>query len=225
MIADLLPEKTRDRCWTCRRAQVTCLCAQVKSFSAQIQLVLLVHPRENRNAIGTARIAHLCVSNSILIEGNGFKFDQDPKIQHFTRSDPYHAVILYPGREAVNLSQISQAAARTHFPRDKKLVVFVIDGTWALAKKMIQRSEILRSLPQISFTPEHASSYRIRVEPAFHCVSTVEAVHQILGKLEGTRPEHANLLGVFDQMVEVQIDYEAKFGSPKTREKRNPCIA
>jgi len=181
--------------------------------------VFLVHPRENRNAIGTARLAHLGLANSVLIEGNGFRFDQDPKIREFVSLTEFYPVVLYPGAGSLNLSAINTGECREAFPKNKKLVVFVIDGTWSLAKKMIQRSEILKALPQISFTPEKPSNYRIRVEPAFHCVSTIEAVHQILGKLEGHHLRHDQMLRVFNLMVEVQIAYELKSESPKTRLK------
>jgi len=81
------------------------------------------------------------------------------------RTDPLglDPVLLYPGREATNLSDptgagfaefASQVAAR-------RLVVFLLDATWSLGRKMLRLSPSLQRLPRIMFTPSAPSRYII----------------------------------------------------------------
>ena len=193
----------REQCWECRRSRKSCLCSKIKPFKSQPLIVLLVHPRESRNSVGTARIAHLCLSNSILIQGDGFGFDQNPKIRALVEDPRNLPFVLYPGEKAEDLSTFDKNPGDPH----QRFVIFVIDGTWSTAKRMIRRSEILMNLPQIRFQPTSASTYRIRKEPAFECVSTVEAVHTLLREFEGPRVQHENLLQVFDAMVDFQLQF------------------
>ena len=66
---------------------------------------------------------------------------------------------------------------------------------------------MLAALPQIRFTPPTPSNYRIRKEPAEHCVATVEALAQVLGALEGDPERFAALRRPFDAMIDTQLHY------------------
>jgi DTW domain-containing protein YfiP len=85
-------------------------------------------------------------------------------------------------------------------------VVFVIDGTWACAKTMVSRSRNLMSLPQICFTPARTSEYQFRRQPHALCLSTIEAVHQILEILE-PEVDPSPLIELFRNMVKKQVTY------------------
>src|SRR5262249_39119653 len=82
-----------------------------------------------------------------------------------------------------------------------------LDGTWWQARKLLRRNAVLAGLPQIRFTPPAPSNYRIRREPADHCVATVEALAQVLGALEGDPARFAALLRPFEAMIDTQIHY------------------
>jgi len=189
----------RPVCWTCRQAGAGCFCAHVKPFDPGVQFVILIHPIEARRRVATGRMAHLSLRGSILIEG--VEFSGHPQIRELVSSPENHCVILYPGRNSTDLSREGAA----FIPDAKKLVVFVIDGTWATAGRMI-RSEDLRGLPSISFTPSTRSRFRVRRQPAAECLSTIEAIHRTIDLL-GTTQDHDRLLTVFDKMVEFQLGF------------------
>src|SRR5581483_5503638 len=64
---------------------------------------------------------------------------------------------------------------------------------------------------------------RIRREPAEHCLSTIEAVAAVLGKLEGDAPRFARMLVPFDRMVDHQIDSKAqRTGPPRRKLHKRP---
>jgi DTW domain-containing protein YfiP len=188
----------RELCLRCRRAQKVCQCADIRSFESGPIFVILTHPIERRMKTGTGRMAHLCLSNSIYIEGA--QFHENERINTLIQDPKYFPIVLYPGKAAVEIQQI----APTH---DRRLLIFVIDGTWNLAKTMLNRSPNLAALPQIRFTPTKLSNFQIRKQPNPLCLSTIEAVHHLLETIEPGRQEHSYLLEAFDKMVQRQLEY------------------
>ncbi len=142
-------------------------------------------------AIGTARIAHLGLSRSELYQG--VDFTRHPRVSGIL-SQPGTAV-LFPGEGAV------APDALDHPPE----TLLVIDGTWPQARRMMALNPALRALPRIGFVPRKPGNYRIRREPAAHCVATVEAVVEVLATFERDASRFAHLLLAFDRMVDRQL--------------------
>jgi len=164
-------------------------------------VLLLQHPRERHVPIGTARLAHLCLPGSELRVG--VDFDDDAAVraalagggQDKTETETY---LLFPGPKAIDLAAVKPAGAIT---------LVVVDGTWWQARKLLKRNAALAALPQIRFTPRVPSNYRIRKEPADHCVATIEALAEVLGALEGDPERFAALRRPFDAMIDTQLHY------------------
>jgi DTW domain-containing protein YfiP len=207
------PDLYRTLCVRCLRAESVCYCADIERFRPGFETVLLQHPRERRNSIGTARLAHLCVENSRLV--HGMSFDADPEVGALLDSPAHYCVVVFPGESALNIDENREELFRRvdEIP-DRILAVFVIDGTWSQAKGMLRRSPRVASLPRISFTAREPSGYRVRRQPAPACLSTVEAVYRVVQALEPT-PKAENLLTVFAKIVERQVEYAAR---PRLRE-------
>jgi len=74
---------------------------------------------------------------------------------------------------------------------------------------MFNQSASLRRLPRVMFTPSAPSRYVIKQQPAEGCLSTLEAVHELLLVLERTGldayPDRGQLLEVFQRMQDFQI--------------------
>lgn len=203
--------QVRAVCHTCRQSRFNCYCGHVQRFDPKMTFAILIHPVEVQRRIATGRMSHLCLENSHLIEGEDFSGDD---FVNKLISDPaYQCVMLYPGQGSTNLSELSDAERSVPFAHDKKLVVFVIDGTWATARKMVRASRNLAALPRVCFSLEQPSSFRVRKQPAAGCYSTIEAIHQVielLGPLYHypiASRQHDNLLAVFDKMVEQQLQF------------------
>lgn len=204
--------RPRHVCWTCRQAGFGCFCEFVKPFDPKIHFVILIHPIEVKRRIATGRMAHLCLQNSTLIEGQ--EFSSNKKVSEIVSNLDNHCVVLYPGRNSLNLSSLSNGQRASFMPDGKRLVIFVIDGTWNTAGRMI-RSQHLRELPTISFDSTFPSRFRVRRQPAPEYLSTIEAIHQTIDLLgpvtapasESAERAHDNLLTVFDSMVEFQLRF------------------
>jgi len=203
--------RVRATCHICRQSQFNCYCAHVQRFDPHITFAILIHPIEVQRRIATGRMSHLCLEHSYLIEGEDFT---DHEGVNRLIDDPAHqSVMLYPGADSINLSALNGQAHSVPFASDKKLVIFVIDGTWATARKMVRHSRNLHALPKVSFSLDKPSNFRVRKQPAAGCYSTIEAIHQVIelaapysGFSLASR-RHDNLLAVFDKMVEQQLQF------------------
>lgn len=203
--------KYRTLCSTCIQPDFSCYCKNIQPIKCPVNFVVLIHPIEAKRRIATGRMSHLCLEGSHLIKGQNFT--DHPQIDALIADPEYHSVILYPGVQSINLSTVKEDDRRDLVFRNKKLRVFVIDGTWATARRMVRQSENINKLPRISFTPTKPSNFRVRKQPESHCYSTIEAIHHTI-ELLGSTPEfdlkkrpHDHLLEVFDSMVERQLSF------------------
>ena len=202
----------RPLCWRCRRPLGGCYCPLIRPFASEPRMIILSQPREAKHRLGTGRMAHLCLSNSALIEGVDFTLDQRVNREIDDRLN--FPVLLYPSNDSIDLSKLNRSERTALIPSRQRLVVFVVDGTWKSARKMIRSSQNLRRLTAISFAPVTPSAYFIRRQPRPRCYSTIEAIHQVIelfaagGKGRGAdaRP-HDNLLKVFASLVDRQLTY------------------
>ncbi|TMA57127.1 MAG: DTW domain-containing protein [Deltaproteobacteria bacterium] len=202
----------RAACHSCRRPRAVCYCSLIEPFESEPRFIILIQPREAKHRLGTGRMAHLCLRNSVLLEG--VDFSQDVRVNRELQSPAVFPVLLYPSNDAINLSRQSPAARAALVPAGRKLVVFVLDGTWKSVRKMLRLNHNLASLPAICFEPPSPSTYRIRRQPKFHCYSTIEAIHYVVdlftpGGNEGSvshRP-HDNLRTVFNLVIDRQLAY------------------
>jgi DTW domain-containing protein len=174
--------------------------------------VILMHPYEfKRIKANTGRLTHLCLADSELHIGESF--DQDESVQALINDPKNYPVLLYPGREALNLSDVqpsdSQLSTFNSQLESRQLVVFLLDATWRLVRPMLRTSLSLQRLPRIMFSNAAPSRYVIKRQPEPGCLSTLEAVHELLVALDRSGLEHyarpEQLLGLFQRMQDFQI--------------------
>jgi DTW domain-containing protein len=169
------------------------------------RIVLLMHPMEwRRQKCNTGRLTSLNLANSEIIPG--IRFDSTPRVRALVDDPGNLPVLLYPGRDAVDLASGALSADAL---AGRRLVVFLIDATWACARTVARQSPGLLRLPRLAITPMTPSRYRIRRQPAPWCLSTLEAVHELLMALEAagldSYPDKERLLDVFNAMQDHQI--------------------
>ncbi len=204
-------KKFRDLCVACLQPEFSCYCQHIQSFDPKIKFAILIHPIEVRRRIATGRMSHLSLKNSELIMGQNYT--QNDEVNRLLASEEYDPVVLYPGRSSLNLTEAPKLERAKIFQPDKMPLVFVIDGTWATAKKMMRESQNLNVLPRICFTPPGPSQFRVRKQPGENCYSTIEAIHhsiELLGDAVGfdsASRRHDRLLYVFNRMVERQLQF------------------
>lgn len=187
-----------------------CYCAHIHALPTRTRVVLLQHPRERHVGVNTARMAHLALPNSLLRLGLDFSVDPVVTAELAATPDTY---LLFPGPNA------RDAAA---LPRDRPVTLVVLDGTWWQARKLYKLNPALAALPQVAFSPRQASAYRIRRQPAAFCLSTIEALAEVLPLLEPPGQPLERLLDPFHAMVARQERYAAEVASARHRRTGPP---
>jgi len=219
----------RVMCYRCFWPQSLCWCSSLRPMATRTRFVFLMSPKEfKEEKAGTGRLTHLCLPNSELHMGQGF--EQDEAVQALLADPANHCVLLYPGATALNLTAAGSeagtdagaglAALRTQLTT-RRLVVFLLDATWGGARKLLRLSPGLQRLPRIMFTPTSPSRYIIKQQPQEGCLSTLEAVHELLLVLARTGlddyPDSEQLLALFQRMQDFQMKCAADPARPGYR--------
>lgn len=184
----------RQTCHRCFRPLAFCYCKALPAIAARTRVVILQHPREERRAICSARMAWLSLQGAELLQG--VEFDDHPRIQAL--ADEPGAVLLYPGPGAVSAEALAGQPPST---------LVAVDGTWHQAPKMVRASRILSALPRVAIDPREPSGYgELRREPAPHCLSTIEAIALALGAFERDPDRFTPMRELFRKVVDQQLD-------------------
>ena len=210
---------SRVMCYKCFWPQQHCWCPTLHPMETSTRFVFLMSPKEyKKEKAGTGRLTHLCLPNSKLYMGENF--DGNEEVQALIQDPQNYPVLLYPGVTARNLSNGDLTAGDRG---GRRLVVFLIDATWGGARKLLRLSTSLQRLPRVMFTPSAPSRYVIKQQPQEGCLSTLEAVHEILTVLERSGldryPLPRQLHEVFQRMQDFQLKCAADLTRPGYRRR------
>ena len=209
----------REMCYRCFWPVSLCWCPSLLPIATRTRFVFLMSPKEfKQEKAGTGRLTHLSLPNSELHMGENF--DMNESVQALINDPQNYPVLLYPGVTARNLSKGGLTPADLG---GRNLVVFLIDATWGGARKLLRLSPSLQRLPRIMFTPSAPSRYVIKQQPQEGCLSTLEAVHELLMVLERSGLDRydkpTQLLEVFQRMQEFQLKCAADLTRPGYRRR------
>ena len=218
----------RSICTNCLQPDFSCYCAWLQPFDSVIDFVILIHPMEFRRRIATGRMTHMSLKNSYMFMAEDFTHNKG--VNHLLEDQNRQCMMLYPGKVAKNLTKMSKQERFDVVNSEKKMTIFVIDGTWATAKKMVRLSTNLQTIPRICFTPPEPSNFHLRKQPKVDCYCTLEAVHhtiELLGPACGFSLKdrtHDSLLEVFDKMVRHQFDLAHNINYALKKRARNELV-
>lgn len=202
--------KREETCYTCHWLREHCLCGRIAPFDTDILFVILMHCKEARKEkLGTGRICKATLRNSRIIVGIDFTHDEE--VNALIRDPGNDCRVLYPGRKFLNISTDDVSPLMETKSAGRRLVIFLVDGTWQCAKKMMRQSRNIRSLPRVGFTASHESIFHIKEQPAAYCLSTLESIHFFLTEADRRGVENLpgrpqdNLIAVFRHMIGFMI--------------------
>ncbi len=204
MTADV--ETFRELCLRCRRPRRVCWCHALAPVDSRTRVVFIQHPREARVPVSTCRMAHLSLPNSELHVA--LKAQGNARLEAVC-AQPGTAV-LFPSESATDVDALEAPPPQ----------LIVVDGTWANAKKVVEKCPVLSALPRLKFQPDRPGNYRIRKEPEEHCLATIEAIAFVLERLERAPGRFTPMLQVFDAMVEKQLDFIEANGHRSRHQRR-----
>ena len=200
-------KETRTKCYKCMRPSSTCICEHISPFQTKTRFIILMHPKEFRKEkVGTGRMTQLQLENSEIIVG--VDFTNNDRVNEILRDETKRSFLLYPGINSFNLSV--RMNTETISFMGKTPHIFILDGTWPCARKMLKRSKNLQNLKRVSFDNKITSKFIIKQQPAALCLSTIESIYTVLNLLKEADVERCDtkdFLTPFEKLIDYQLDY------------------
>ena len=166
-----------------------------------------MHPKEYRKQKnGTGHMTHLQLENSEIIVG--VDFTHNTRVNEILANEHSSSFLLYPGKDSFNLS--IRQPAETHAVMGAAPHIFLLDGTWPCARKMLTLSTNLQQLKRVSFDATITSKFIIKQQPEALCLSTIESIYTVLNVLHASGFEHCDtkhFLIPFEKMIAHQLAY------------------
>ena len=199
---DVSQPKRRKCCATCARPQSTCICAHIRLIANQVELLILQHPQEIKNAKNTLGLLQLSLTNNQVMIGETFS---PPALVQALYAHQRQPLLLYPATPEDKALGIFCAPALAEFDLSNphKLRLVIIDGTWRKSRKILYLNPLLQRLPRLSLESPPKSIYLIRKAQSENQLSTLEASCYALQQLE-QHTDFAPLLTAFANFVTQQ---------------------
>ena len=189
------------------RPSDSCICNYIGSFQTKTRFVILMHPKEyKKERNGTGRMTQLQLDNSEIIVG--VDFTNDKRVNEILNQENSSSFLLYPGEDNFNLSTRESSETISFIGENPNL--FILDGTWPCARKMLKLSTNLQQLKRVSFDNEITSKFVFKQQPEPLCLSTIESVFTVVNLLKEAGIEHCQSKGFllpFEKMIEHQVAY------------------
>jgi DTW domain-containing protein YfiP len=195
-----MAQTKRSICSQCLRASPACICACVHQVQNQTEVLILQHPAETNHVKGSARLLHLCLSNSAIMVAEVF---DEASLQLALERDGKQSVLLYP--ETTGLP----TASKFLMEEGSAVRLVVIDASWRHSRQMLLKNPLLQRLPRYALREVPASRYQIRHAHAEDQLSTLEACTYALMQLESESDasKFEALLNAFDDFNAMQIKF------------------
>jgi DTW domain-containing protein YfiP len=229
-----------DTCDRCGKPRPACICAHIEPIAAEREVLILQHPQEPGEDVGSARTAHLALPRSTLRTGLSWRNlkaalgrdEADPRrwaVLFLGGAQKYRSLLEEIGAEDRPAGDEDAEDGMVLLDRDEEPVadaeeivdalegLVVLDGTWSQAKALWWRNPWLLKLHRVVLIPAARSLYgRVRREPRRECLSTLESVAVALDCM-GEAPEvRERLMALFRKQVELMAEQGLK---PKRRGK------
>ena len=187
------------------RPSSTCICEHTTPFHTKTRFIILMHPKEfKKEKNGTGFMTELQLENSEIIVG--VDFTNNDRVNEIINKEKSSSFLLYPGQDNFNLS-IRKSSEISSFMGDNPHL-FILDGTWPCARKMLKQSKNLQKLKRVSFDNNIKSKFIIKQQPDPLCLSTIESVYTVLNLLKEGDVEDCDtkdFLLPFEKMIEHQL--------------------
>jgi DTW domain-containing protein YfiP len=166
-----------------------------------------MHPKEyKKQKNGTGQMTKLQLENSEIIVG--VDFTNNKRVNEILCKENSSSFLLYPGKDNFNLSTRDSSETNSFIGNNSHL--FILDGTWPCARKMLKLSTNLQKLKRVSFDNTIVSKFIFKQQPEPLCLSTIESVYTVINLLKKGDIEHCdttNFLLPFEKMIEYQLEY------------------
>lgn len=151
-------------------------------------------------------MTNLQLENSEIIVG--VDFTNNDRVNEILTKENSCSFLLYPGKDNFNLS-IRKSSEINSFMGNNPYI-FLLDGTWPCARKMLKLSKNLQKLERVSFDNKIKSKFIFKQQPEALCLSTIESIYTVLNLLKEGELEECEtkeFLLPFEKMIAYQLEY------------------
>lgn len=163
-------------CIHCRLPEQACICSRINRATLPFKIILCCHNKEWQRNDNTGQWAVLSSTDIKRYRWHRKPELIQPALDLEQLSSTLGHFLLFPSEDSQPISQLRQKI--TH--------LWVIDGTWQEAKKMLNQSPWLQALPKISITSATSQFVLRRNQQG---LSTMEAIEWAIRNSE---PNNAN---------------------------------
>ncbi|WP_051341662.1 tRNA-uridine aminocarboxypropyltransferase [Azospirillum halopraeferens] len=207
-----------ETCATCLKPQHLCVCEAIDPVDNRIAVVILEHPQEKREVLGTAQITRLQLKNATVRVGlswPGLKRILGHEVDYKRWGVLYLGAAKQAGEgpreEIAAVDRNGKALADSDAVLAGLDGIILLDGTWSQAKTLWWRNPWLLKCRRLVLNPRFRSLYgQTRREPRRDSVSTLEAAAFALSRLE-------NDPTLFDRMLKPFALLLKKTRAPRPR--------
>jgi DTW domain-containing protein YfiP len=166
-----------------------------------------MHPKEyKKEKNGTGHMTKLQLENSEIIVG--VDFTNNKHVNEILTNEKNSSFLLYPGEDSFNLSTRKSSEINSFMGDNPH--IFILDGTWPCARKMLKLSTNLQQLKRVSFDNKIKSKFILKQQPEPLCLSTIESVYTVINLLKEGDLEQCDtkdFLIPFEKMIASQVEY------------------
>lgn len=209
MTDETAPAQATEPCPRCGKPPKLCVCEGIEPIDNRIELLILQHPQEKEEPLGTARLTALHLKKAAFKVGLSW-----PSLTKLLGRpvDPSRWAVLYlgstdkgslpPGQEVVAVD-----AKNAPLPDQEAALkgiegVILLDGSWSQAKTLWWRNAWVLKSRRLVLNPQKPSAYgKLRKEPRREALSTLEAAGLLLSRLERKPQIEAALTATFDRLL------------------------
>ncbi len=199
-----------ESCPHCQKAEGLCVCAAIDPIDTKTTVVILQHPQEQAESLGTGWLTHCQLRNSVLRVGLSW-----PSLRRLLEQevDMKRWGVLYLGsakdtpRPEENpllvLSRSGERLASAASILRSLDGIILLDGTWSQAKALWWRNPWLLKAHRLVLNPPSRSRYgKLRREPRRESLAVIEAAAFALARLDHRPDLEALILKPFDLLVD-----------------------
>ncbi|MFV0575793.1 MAG: tRNA-uridine aminocarboxypropyltransferase [Vibrio sp.] len=182
----------RTSCPTCGLTY-QCICAHAPQIQSDIQIALLTHPKELDRPTNTGKLLLQTLPNCQL-----HVWDRvNPPAELLDQISQQPTYLLFPSDDALPI--------QTTINQNETALFIVLDGTWQEAKKMLNKSPWLKTLPKVMLAEQNASNYSLRRNQESGNLCTCEVGIELLQQLDN-QTDIKPLQSYFELFLEVFED-------------------
>jgi len=184
--------KNTIQCEDCGLVKGHCICDYEIHLDSKVEFWLLTHENELSRTNNTGRL----IENAI----------ETTRVFCWKRNDPPRKLLKLMEEYVVYLvfsadKEEDKKRVMDYQPSNKKTAFLILDGTWKEARKMIRKSDYLKTLPILSLNPSQKTDYDLRRNNDAHHICTAEVAIELL-KLIGDTNQSDALKNYFDYYLE-----------------------